>query len=52
LGANFNYDVKKGKFSKYDAGFVTEPVDNLLIGVRHDSSNKEELELGKFIVAL
>jgi len=37
LGANFNWDVTKGKFSKYDAGFVTEPVANLLIGVKHDS---------------
>jgi len=52
LGANFNFDVAKGKFSKYDAGFVTEPVDNLLVGFRHDSANKEELELGKFVVAI
>ncbi len=50
VGSNLTFDAKKNKFPTYHAGVVFEPSDNALIGVKHESVNKDKVELGKFFL--
>jgi len=50
FGSNFTFDAKKNKFPTYNAGVVFEPSDNALIGLKHESLNKDKHELGKFFL--
>lgn len=50
LGTNFTFEAKKNTFPTYNAGVVFEPSDNALIGLKHESINKEKLEVGKFFL--
>jgi len=46
IGGNFILDANKKLVTAYNAGVVWEPADKVLIGVRHESVNKEKLAIG------
>ena len=48
IGGNITVDAKKQLLTTYNAGVVWEPADKILIGLRHESVNKEKLALGNF----
>jgi len=48
LGTNFTLDSQKRQFKTYNFGTVWEPSDNALVGIKHESINKEKTEIGKF----
>jgi hypothetical protein len=50
FGSNFTFDAKKSTFPTYHAGVVFEPSDNALVGLKHESLNKDKHELGKFFL--
>lgn len=50
FGFNFLFDAKKNKFPSYHGGVVFEPSDNALVGLKHESINKEKHEVGKFFL--
>mmetsp|Transcript_20000 Transcript_20000/g.14710 ORF Transcript_20000/g.14710 Transcript_20000/m.14710 type:complete len:183 (+) Transcript_20000:386-934(+) len=49
LGAQFVYDVNAGKLTTYNAGAVWEPAENSFLGLKHESVDKENIKLGKFM---
>jgi len=50
LGANFTVDAAKKQFVAYNFGTVWEPADNALVGVKHESTNKDKVEIGKIFL--
>ena len=50
LGYNIVLDPKTSNIDKYDFGTTWEPASNCFVGLKHESLNKEHLELGKFFL--
>ena len=48
LGANIVADLKGQTLVKYDFGANITPTDNATIGIKHESTNKNALSLGRF----
>lgn len=48
IGANLVADVKGQLLSKYDFGVNITPNERSCVGIRHESTSKENLQLGKF----
>jgi len=46
-GMTLVFDAKNSKVTKYDVGTTFEPADNLFVGLRHETSIKEKMALGK-----
>ena len=46
-GMNLVFDAKNSKVTKYDVGTTWEAANRLFVGLRHETSNKEKMALGK-----
>lgn len=49
LGGNVIFNPSTSNFSKYDLGLAFSPTDNAVLAVKHESTNKDQLALGKFL---
>lgn len=50
VGYNLVLDSRVSNLEKYDFGFSWEPVASCFVGLKHESTNKGKLELGKFFL--
>jgi hypothetical protein len=50
LGANLIIDPQIQSVTKYDFGISWTPALNQLVGLKHESLNKNNFELGKFVL--
>jgi len=49
MGGQLIYDVNLAKLTAYNAGVVWEPKDNSFVGLKHESQDKENIKVGKFL---
>lgn len=49
-GWNLVFDPKNTKLTKYDFGATFEPADRLLVGIKHESTNSQKVELGRTLL--
>ena len=52
VGYNMVYDPKKSNLDKYDFGLTWEAAPGAFVGLRHDSTTKTAIQLGKFLFFL
>ena len=50
VGSNLVLGSRFTNLEKYDFGFTWEPATGCFVGLRHDSTTKEKLQLGKFFL--
>lgn len=49
-GYNLVFDPINSKLTKYDFGATFEPADRLLVGIKHESTNTQKIELGRSLL--
>jgi len=49
VGTNLIVEPLTQKMTKYDVGLIWEPADKCYIGLKHESTDKEIVSLGKFL---
>jgi hypothetical protein len=50
VGTNLILGHRFTNLEKYDFGFTWEPTTGCFLGLKHDSTNKEKIQLGKFFL--
>lgn len=49
FGANVVFDPRVSRVTKYDAGYILHPAENLTVSSRHESTDAKEYNIGKII---
>ena len=50
VGGNLIFDPNNSSFEKYDLGFSWSAGTNQLVGLKHESLNRHQIELGKLFL--